>query len=216
MRALCLFHRSSLRFRDPARLSLQRVPWGQFPAFCGTVACSDSLLPILPHFVSFAWQYHAAPIVALARSARAPSSPGFVRRSPFRLSAWRRQGLPGSWGISMPACPALGPRRSRAPSQHSALMLPSAFVTTSASSKSAISGLDHTAYRLAVYASQPGLPLDHARLASGWWLALAGRASTRRIPKGVSRCSGHPSSSTKLRLAQDKKAPGSVPRLCHV
>ncbi len=38
-----------------------------------------------------------------------------------------------------------------------------------------ISGLNHTACALAVYASQPGSPLDHARLASGWGLALAGR-----------------------------------------
>lgn len=38
-----------------------------------------------------------------------------------------------------------------------------------------ISRLNHTARTLAVYASQPGLPPNHARLATGWWLALAGR-----------------------------------------
>ena len=174
------------------------------------MVCSDSLLPVLPHFVSFAWQYHTAPVVLWRGRQARPAHRGLFHRSPFRFFVWRRQGLPGSWGIPMSACPALGPRRSRAPGQYGALMLPSVFVTTSTSSKSTISGLDHTAYRLAVYASQPGLPLDHARLASGWWLALAGRASTRKIPKGVSRCSSHPSSSTKLDLAQDNKVPGSV------
>ena len=35
--------------------------------------------------------------------------------------------------------------------------------------------LDHAARTLAVYASQPGSPPNHARLASGWRLALAGQ-----------------------------------------
>jgi hypothetical protein len=39
----------------------------------------------------------------------------------------------------------------------------------------AISGLNHAACSLAVYSSQPGSPLDHARLASGWEPPLAGR-----------------------------------------
>ena len=37
-----------------------------------------------------------------------------------------------------------------------------------------LSGLNHTAHPLAVYASQPGLLPDHARLASGCWPALPG------------------------------------------
>ncbi len=37
---------------------------------------------------------------------------------------------------------------------------------------SILSGLNHTAHPLAVYASQPGLPRHHARLASGWWPPL--------------------------------------------
>jgi len=46
-----------------------------------------------------------------------------------------------------------------------------------------LSGLNHTASALAVYASQPGLPRDHARLASGWWPAISGRAfHTRGTP----------------------------------
>ena len=37
-----------------------------------------------------------------------------------------------------------------------------------------ISGLNHTAHSLAVYASQGGLPHRHARLASGWLANLSG------------------------------------------
>lgn len=48
-------------------------------------------------------------------------------------------------------------------------------MTTKASALMIISGLDFTAFALAVYASQPGSPRLHARLASGWWLASTGR-----------------------------------------
>jgi hypothetical protein len=41
----------------------------------------------------------------------------------------------------------------------------------------ALSGLNHAAYTLAVYASQPPSPTVHARLAPGWWSSLAGRDS---------------------------------------
>ncbi len=59
-----------------------------------------------------------------------------------------------------------------------------------------LSGLNHTAHTLAVYASQPGSPPDHARLASGWWtnLVRAGLA-TRRVPQKVSANSDHARSS---------------------
>jgi hypothetical protein len=50
-----------------------------------------------------------------------------------------------------------------------------------------ISGLNNTACTLAVYASQPGSPLDHARLASGWWPALTGRAARSSRPAGTLR-----------------------------
>jgi hypothetical protein len=38
-----------------------------------------------------------------------------------------------------------------------------------------LSELDHTAFPLAVYASQRPSPDDHARLASRWWPAFLGR-----------------------------------------
>ena len=53
-----------------------------------------------------------------------------------------------------------------------ASMLPSAKLTASAPARTVISGLNHTALPLAVYASQGELPHRHARLASGGWPAL--------------------------------------------
>ena len=40
-----------------------------------------------------------------------------------------------------------------------------------------ISGLNHTAHTLAVYASQCRLPEHHARLATGCWLGVTGRVA---------------------------------------
>ena len=45
-----------------------------------------------------------------------------------------------------------------------------------------LSGLYHTAHPLAVYASQPGLLPDHARLASGCWPLCRAGLVTRRVP----------------------------------
>jgi hypothetical protein len=60
-------------------------------------------------------------------------------------------------------------------------MLPSAGKTASASATH-LSRLNHTAYRPPVYASQPGLPQDHATLGSGCQHALPGRTFTYRVP----------------------------------
>ncbi len=46
-------------------------------------------------------------------------------------------------------------------------ILPSAYQTASAPTIRTISGLNHTAYTLPVYASQGGLPHHHATLGSG-------------------------------------------------
>jgi hypothetical protein len=77
----------------------------------------------------------------------------------------------------MLACPALRPRRAlRVRPTRDASVLPSAFLTTSAPTRN-LSGLNHTAYGLSVYASQPGSPRDHATLDSGWWPTSTGRDS---------------------------------------
>ncbi len=94
------------------------------------------------------------------------------------------------------------PGGTSAPGHCGASVLPSGYWTTSAPTTNLISGLNHTAYMLAVYASQPGLPHVHARLASGWWPPLTGR---EWLPAGfqreVSSCLYISSSSPRLRLA---------------
>ena len=62
-----------------------------------------------------------------------------------------------------------------------ARMLPSAGNTASASATH-LSRLNHTAYRPPVYASQPGLPQDHATLGSGCQHALPGRTASLQGP----------------------------------
>ena len=62
-------------------------------------------------------------------------------------------------------------------------LLPSAFRTASASTMIRISGLNHAARSLAVYASQTGSPHARARLASGWpGLPWPGGTLTRWVP----------------------------------
>jgi hypothetical protein len=51
------------------------------------------------------------------------------------------------------------------------------------STRLVFSGLNHTTFDLAVYASQDGLPHHHARLASGCWSGFARRDS---YPQGFS------------------------------
>jgi hypothetical protein len=75
------------------------------------------------------------------------------------------------------------PGETSALGHYCASMLPSAKSTASAPTRTIISGLNHTAHSLAVYASQGGLPHHHARLTSGWLASLSGRdLVTRWVP----------------------------------
>ena len=99
------------------------------------------------------------------------------RLLPIRLSSGNCQGRPSSRGtlliirhvpptpvrpgrLSGPRvnCPARPPRLTKTRAHHKE-----------------ISGLNHTAFDLADYASQGGSPLRHARLAAGCWSSSAGR-----------------------------------------
>ena len=72
-------------------------------------------------------------------------------------------------------CPVLGPRWDRSrQAEYGAVMLPSAHPDGVGSHKCGFSGRNRTACPLAVYASQHGLPHDHARLTSGCRPALPG------------------------------------------
>ena len=115
------------------------------------------------------------------------AGPGFWSSVPRPTSKERRRSdLPGSWRTPLYARPALRPRQDgirlailtshpARPSCSNKLPAPTGF---------SISGLHHTAYALAVYASQCGSPLHHARLATGWWLTSARWDS---IPTGFQR-----------------------------
>jgi len=127
------------------------------------------------------------------------------------FSLWRREGLPGSWGTPLCACPALRPRRDLhvrpwalirlvrdsecfvardyrrpclfPPPISTLQRLDAAFrlYESVGSHVEVISGLNHTACTLAVYAPQRELPHHHVRLASGWGPAFTGRDS---LPAG--------------------------------
>src|SRR6266542_2647440 len=77
--------------------------------------------------------------------------------------------------------------------------------TASASTTAPISGLNHTAYELAVYASCATLAADHARLASGCWPTFAGReclpAGSRKKVSKMSSTFDISSSFSRLNLA---------------
>ena len=121
------------------------------------------------------------------------------------LSLWRREGLPGSWRTPPCTCPALRPRQDLhvrpwaliravgdsecfvARDYRRPCLLPPPISNPSTCRcclphiskrrlpQRVISGLNHTACTLAVYAPQRELPHHHVRLASDWWPALVGR-----------------------------------------
>ena len=90
--------------------------------------------------------------------------------------------------MSVPALSDSG--RTSALGRYRASMSPSATGMASAPALKLISGLNHTARRLAVYTSHGGLLHRHARLASGWLVKLSGPS---RLPAGSERkVAGHP------------------------
>ncbi len=143
--------------------------------------CSDFLPPLPPHFVAFAWRYHPTLVLRSVRrralrSARpGPQSSG--RPIPLFLSG-------GDDRISqvpcepLNTCPAPSTPTEDSHLDHSAggccclphlpLRRPPQLIY--------ISGLNHAARDLAVYASQPRSPSNHATLASDWCgLTFVGR-----------------------------------------
>ena len=90
-----------------------------------------------------------------------------------------------------------------------ALVLSSAIWTASTPATFRISGLNHTARALAVYASQGGLLHRHARLASGGWPTLPG--GTGYPPGPIERFQVIPSSFPRLRLAHPNSGERSTP-----
>ncbi len=152
-------------------------PLGEFPRFTGTTRCSDSLPPLRPHFVAFAWPYRAWARCSLPGEGSPPAWVlGLVTRLPDRDSCAETTGPPRFLGIPHARMPrSRTPVESRCQASHGTSMLPSAVVKASASTLSQLSGLCHAACALPVYASQRRLPERHATLGSGWWPTFAGR-----------------------------------------
>lgn len=136
------------------------------------------------------------------------SRPPVVNILPALHSSGRRNWVvPGDCYPRAPTDPDVPDYRIRFPRGSSRVeMLPSALPNTSASTHIIVSGLNHAAHLLPVYASHPGSPRRHARLGSGWWPALAGRdwlpAWFRRPVSASYPCSASPFPG--LRLAHRK------------
>ena len=109
---------------------------------------------------------------------RTPLRPGPVQaRYRWLSSVGHTQDLPGSWGIRPIPLP-----RSKIPASSSALAFSARrcsphFADNEDTGTTEFSRLNHAASVPAAYASSDALPHPHARLASGRWLAFAGRES---------------------------------------
>jgi hypothetical protein len=166
-----------------------RGPSGWFPRFPGTVRHSDFLPPFPRCFVSFASRYRRCALGFVPADARRYScGPGVVNRAPQKPDSLAEVTGPPRFledpVVSVPCSPTpVGPPRSAATALRCCLppigkrRLPRQIL---------ISGLNHTACSLAVYASRDGLLHRHARLASGWPASLVRAGMTTRgvLPKG--------------------------------
>ena len=184
--------------------SLRRVPWGGFPDFTGSIS---GLRPLPAHPASLRCLRSGVPPIApfAPRSRGAAPGPGpLLPRRPGRLLAVETGRSPKFLGD--PCLHALlfdpgGPLASG----HSDARDVAFRIYNYVGSASGLSRLNHTAYRLPVYASQPRSPPHHATLGSGCWPALAGSGpapagSLRRFPSWLFPYIT--SSFTKLCLAQ--------------
>ena len=92
---------------------------------------------------------------------------------PFRFLKRRWQGLPGSWGTHCLHALFFDPGGTSAQA-FSCSGVAFRSINGVGSRFVVLTRLNHTACSLAVYASQPGSPRFHARLASGWRPPLPG------------------------------------------
>ena len=165
--------------------SLHGVPRGGSPA---SKVLRDAPTPLHPSRRTSLPSLGGIPAAPAVRSRGRRVQPAagleLVTRGSRRDLPRRWRGLPGSWRtpVLVPCSPT--PAGSHAPGHCGAATRPSVTLRTSAPAMMTISGLNHTARSLAVYASQPGLPRHHARLASGYWPSSAGRGW---LPAGSQR-----------------------------
>jgi hypothetical protein len=158
------------------------------------MGCSDSLTSVPPRFVAFAWWYRVCARSSLPGEGSAPSwvlglitgCPPGIGRGDARASQ-----VPG--GPPCMRAPLCDPDLPPASGHHDAADAAFRLVQDVGQGELDLSRLNHAAHMLAVYASQRWLPEHHARLASSWWPAFAGRDFTRRVPsKGFQSRHGLP------------------------
>jgi hypothetical protein len=157
-----------------------RGPGGPFPRLNTTLGRCDSLPPLSPHFVSFVWRYHwcdrgSSPSVPVAEPW---INLELVAGISSRLAQWKRQGLPSSRRYPCDHSPYSSDPGVTRQAEWTTSELPGAAPATDhdeGSPRVLISGLNRTAFDLAVYASQGWSPTRHARLASGCWSSSTGR-----------------------------------------
>jgi hypothetical protein len=160
--------------------SLPGVPSVRFPRLDGTMRRCDSLPSISPHFVSFAWRYHRC---VRRSSPPAPDAepwinPELVGGISGRRARWKRQGLPSSRRNPCDHSPYSSDPGVTRQAEWTMSELPGAAPAANhdeGSPRVLISGLNRTAFDLAVYASQGWSPTRRARLASGCWSGSTGR-----------------------------------------
>ena len=164
-----------------------------FPCFLGTTKCSDAPSPVSIRFVFLrsSIPFTHSRFAPDDGECRADGPGAFASRAAFPVRLHlegKRSGLPRSWGTRCAYALLSDPggtervrplRRARATPVHT---------TTKAPHEYCLSGLNHTAWALAVYASPRGSPHHDARLASGCWPSSTARAlPARRVPsKGFS------------------------------
>src|SRR5271157_1989847 len=142
--------------------------------------CCDSLPPTSPRFVSFAWRYHRC---VRCSSPPAPDAEPWINLElvggiSSRRARWKRQGLPSSRRNPCDHSPYSSDPDVTRQAEWTMSKLPGAAPATDhdeGSPRVVISGLNRTAFDLAVYASQGWSPTHHARLASGCWSSSTGR-----------------------------------------
>lgn len=140
----------------------------------------DFLLSVPPCFVAVAWRYHGAivgfvsltevdgPVASLGLGVRYPRPA--VSRGDDRISQ-----VPGEPSLPFAHDPRT-PDGRLGPHLDGPHRVAPAGEKTKAPTMMVISGLNSMAFEIAVYASQPGLPQSHARLASRCWLDFPGQA----------------------------------------
>ena len=168
-----------------------------FPCFVGTMRCSDVRLFLPPRLVAFAGRYHPLRLCSFLRIGPTPAEGqelSGVAAPRHCFEEWKQPDLPGSWGILVCLCPVLRPRQDRLARPYNGIGAAPALTTTKAPATKHRSGLKSPAWALAGYASQPGLPQRHARLASRCWPLCGAGLATGRIPiKGFElRLTSHP------------------------